>query len=377
MRKLKLGIVGLNRGLSAAMQLKKFSKKVEISAIADLDEKRVRNGLEKLGDTESFSSLTELLEKGDVEAVYLATPIPLHADTCIEALAAGKHVLSEVTALADIRDAGRLVNAVSRSGKRYMLAENYCYIRPWEIVRNMAKQEVFGEVFYAEGDYLMDFTERSGFPYIGGWRQNIYHMHRGHVYITHSLGPLMQLFDEPLAKVCCMGSGSHPRSWGLRADNTCNLLLQTVSGRMIRLRQDFLSPRPHSFLYYGFQGTKGAYEGTRSLHGAFNPQISDGDHRVYIEGLCKKGEWRNLEDFAGEFLPDYWKDVPGELADNGYDGGTGFMFDAFAQAVLDGAETPIPLSAALNWTLAGLLSERSADLDGAPVEIPPVSSFER
>ncbi|MDD5728734.1 MAG: Gfo/Idh/MocA family oxidoreductase [Victivallales bacterium] len=386
MRKLKIGIVGLGRGAAAGALVMEQSRNVEITAICDCNEevlqKRAasfsaadagRSGNDNSGAKFSgpaYVSYEEMLKKADIEAVYAATPIPCHADHCCMALNAGKHVLSEVTALADMRDCARLQEAVKSSGKKYMLAENYCYLRPWSIAMGMVKAGLFGEIYYAEGDYLMDFTERHNYPYIGGWRQNVYYMHRGHVYITHSLGPLMMLFNEPVKKVCCVGSGQHPRGWGLRADNNCNLLLKTESGKSIHLRQDFLSPRPDNFLYYGFQGTKGAYEGTKSLRGVFVSDIKEGDHRVYIKGLCKSGEWRNLEDFASDFLPEAWKAVPPEKVDNGYNGGVPMMFDDFAQAIFDDRETFIPIETSLNWTAAGLLSEQSADQDGMPVNVP-------
>lgn len=389
MRKLKIGIVGLGRGAAAGALAMEQSRKVEITAICDLDEKLLSNRAASFGAADAgrgesnagarfpgsvYVSYEEMLKDANIEAVYVATPIPCHAEHCRMALNAGKHVLSEVTALADMRDCTSLLETVKSSGKKYMLAENYCYLRPWSIVMGMVKAGLFGEIYYAEGDYLMDFTERPGYPYIGGWRQNVYHMHRGHVYITHSLGPLMMLFNEPVKKVCCVGSGQHPRNWGLRADNNCNLLLKTQSGKSIHLRQDFLSPRPHNFLYYGFQGTKGAYEGTKSLRGAFVTDIQEGDHRVYIQGLCKVGEWRNLEDFASEFLPETWKAVPPEKVDNGYNGGVPMMFDDFAQAIFDDRDTTIPIETSLNWTAAGLLSEQSADLDGIPVDVPDFKS---
>lgn len=369
MRKLKMGIVGLGRGADAASWIQRLSRKISIEAVCDLNNERLAGASRVVPGAKTFNSLEEMLENADIEAVYAATPIPSHAEHCRRILSAGKHVISEVTALTDLRDCESLSRAVRESGKKYMMAENYCWLRSWNIALGMVKAGLFGEIFYAESNYLMDFTDRPGYPYIGGWRQNVYHMHRGHVYITHSLGPLTMLFKEPLRKVSCVGSGQHPRSWGLRADNTCCLNLKTESGKLIHLRQDFLSPRPHDFLYYGFQGTKGAYEGTHSLHGAFDPKIQEGDHRVYVEGVCKKGEWKNLEDFS-EYLPDEWKAVPPELVDNSYNGGTAMMFDAFAQSIFDNTETPIPLDVALNWTAAGILSEQSADLDGAPVEIP-------
>ena len=387
MRKIKLGIVGLGRGSCAGEQIRRRCRFLEITAICDKNENVLRTRTasfgaadagQKLSDERTFSmfeggtylSYDEMLQKGDIEAVYIATPIPAHAEMVIKALNAGKHVISEVVCAVTLEDCRRIQSAIKQTGRKYMLAEQYCYIRPWTIAFHMAQAGLFGEIYYAEGNYLMDFTNRSGYPYIGGWRQNIYHMHRGHVYITHSLGPLAKLFHEDLKSVSSMGSGSFPRHWGLRADNVTVLSIKTESGKLIHLKQDFLSPRPHDFLYYAFQGTKGAFEGTHSYHGAFEKSIQPMDQKVYLQGSGTSGKWRDLEEFADEFLPDYWKDVPAEFFDNGYDGGTVHMFDEFALSILN--DTPVPISPeeALNWTAAGICSEQSSDQNGMPVEIP-------
>ena len=387
MKKIKLGIVGLGRGCSAGRLIRRQSRYVEITAICDKNEEVLKSRAASFGtadagqtvsagnvssafDGETYLSFDEMLTRADMEAVYIATPIPDHADMVVQALNAGLHVISEVVCATSLEDCWRILNAVKRTGKKYMLAEQYCYIRPWTIASNMAKAGLFGEIYYAEGNYLMDFTNRAGYPYIGGWRQNVYHMHRGHVYITHSLGPLAQLFGEDLKYVSSMGSGSYPRHWGLRADNVTVLSIQTESGKMIHLKQDFLSPRPHDFLYYGFQGTKGAFEGSHSYHGAFETAIQPMDQKVYLQGSGTPGKWRDLEEFAGEFLPDYWKNVPEELFNNGYNGGTAHMFDEFALSILNDTPTPISVEEALNWTAAGICSEQSSDQNGTPVEIP-------
>ncbi len=318
-----------------------------------------------------------MLEKTDIEAVYVATPILCHADHCCQALNSGKHVLSEVTALADMRDCDLLLNRVKRTGLKYMLAENFCYLRTWMILMEMVKAGLFGEIYYAVGDYLMDFTARAGYPHIGGWRQNVYHMHRGHVYITHSLGSLMMLFEgESVKKLCCVGSGQHSRSWGLRADNTCSLLLQTKSEKLIRLRQDFLSSSPENYLFYAIQGTDGVYEGGRSYPGAYHEgdrrAVQDCSHKVSTKRLCKSSEWIDLCSLK-EYHPD---DAEGWLHDSDvqrygvYNEGVGVMFNEFAE-VIDGArENELTLERSLNWAATGLLSEGSADNRGMAESVP-------
>lgn len=365
-RKIKLGVVGLHRG-EGHVKAGQYAPHVEITAVADLDVELAKKIAAKYGISEVYTSLDELLASSDCDAVVLATPIPNHAEHVIQALHAGKHVLSEVTCCTDRADLPRIAEAVRTTGKRYMLAENYVYIRSWTIVRNMAKAGLFGEIYYAESDYLMDFQLRPNFPEgLQPWRKEVYFGRHGHPYITHTLGPLAHIMGEKIKTVTCMEAG---HQYDLTSPNTCVLMMQTEKGHLIRLRNSFVGSRPDVYTYYSIQGTNGCYQG---------PQGPTDFHKVHIKGLCKPGEWRNLFDFAG-FLPEEWK----MYTDNGvkfddshddgtsmYDSGCALMQDEFAQALLNGTELPITLEDALNWTAAGLLSHDSAVNGSAPVEIP-------
>ena len=358
MDKLKVGIVGLNRGGRHAY-VAQFSRNLLVNAVCDLNLEKAKALAEKYRIPAYYGDYAEMLASADIDAVIVATPIGNHVDHVVMALDAGKHVLSEVTAATTMEDLARLDAAVQASGKTYMMAENYVYFRPLTILQRMIQEGLLGEIYYAEGDYLKDFEYYPNYPHIGGWREPTYFGRRGHPYITHSLGPIATLMDERVTKVVCMGAGRHER---FVADHTCALMCKTERGHMIRLRNSFISPRPDNFLYYSFQGTKGCFQAA---------QGPTDFHKVHIQGLCKPNEWRNIEDFAG-FLPKDWARLDGLRYDDltGYDSGTPLMQEAFARSVLDGVEPSVPLHAAMNWTAAGLLSEQSVNQNAAPVDVP-------
>lgn len=357
MENLRIGVIGTARG-GAYAKCARYLPGVEVTAFCGRDLKKTEEAARALGVSNVYADFEELLAS-DVDAVVVATPIPLHAAQSARALAAGKHVLSEVTAATTIPDLDLLKSAARASDKRYMLAENYCYVRPWTILKNMVSQGLFGEIYYAEADFLMDFQLRPNFPDVQPWRKDVYLGRQGHPYITHSLGPIAQLVGEPIARVSCMGSGKYP-DYGIEADNTCVLTLQTQKGKLLRLRHGFVNARPDIYTYCGFQGAKGAYEGAR---------FAGDRHRVYIKGLCAREEWRDLASFS-DYLPEIWRLIPEAERDDGWDGGTALMLWDFAQAIRGNIPVPIGIDEAVNWTACGLLSEISAQNGGAPIEIP-------
>ena len=364
MRKVKLAVVGLHRGKLLAEFILKYSQNIEIVAVSDFEDRKLADDFAKENNIPAvYDSLDDVL-KTDVEAVILATPIPNHEEHVIKSLNAGKHVLSEVISAMTIEGCQRIADAVKASGKKYMMEENYCFYRPLTIVKNMIDSGLFGDLYYGESEYIMDFEQRPGFPEIQPWRKQVYFGRKGHPYITHTLGPICYMLGSDIKTVSCMGAGRHE---GVVADKTCALMMQTQNGDMVRLRNTFMCARPDLYTYYSVQGTKGCYQGT----------IGDRDyHKVHIRGLCGSQEWRNLYDFKG-FLPKEWdifpKDYFNDSIDDGctlYDSGTPLLLNSFAESILEDKEPLINAKRSLNWTAAGILSEQSALNGGEPIEIP-------
>jgi predicted dehydrogenase len=354
----RIGVLGAGRGASLARAMR-YAPSAELAALCDVHEERLASAAAATGVKTTFTRYEEMLE-ADLDAVLVASPMPLHVPHAVAALQAGKHVLSEVTAATSLEQCWELLEAVRASGRKYMLAENYCYFRPWSLVLGLVRAGLFGELYYGEADQIQEF--KAGFPppetgY--NWRTAELALRQGHQYITHNLGPLYQAFQERIQTVVCLGSGQHHLAWA-KADDTCVVLGQTGSGKLIRIRLDFFSDRPHNFTYYGLQGTGAAYEAPRS------PQE---EHKIYIHGQTPPGTWQSLWDYEA-YLPEMWQQLPPELVSNRFDSGDALMIEDFARCIRDDTKPPIDVVDALNMTAPGLLSEVSRQRGGAPVEVP-------
>jgi predicted dehydrogenase len=278
----------------------------------------------------------------------------------VQALNAGKHVLSEVTAASNIEQCYQLLEAVRTSGRKYMLAENYCWIRPWTVVMGMVRAGLLGEIYYGEAEQLQECKEWMDALRAGDtWRYHELLMRKGHQYISHNLGPLYYAVGERVKTVVCLGTGQRHLPWAT-ADSSCTVLLETTGGKLMRIRLDFFSDRPHNYTYYAVQGTGGAYEG---------PRAAGERHRVFIKGRTEPGTWDDLWDYA-EYLPDGWKRQPAEATNNDFDGGTPLMIEQFARCIIEDTRPPVDVVDALNMTAPGVLSEVSRERGGVPVDVP-------
>ena len=189
MGKLKIGVFGMRRGMEYARQFHALEE-TEVAAVCDLDESRLKGMKEQFGESvKCFTDYDALLDSG-IDAVVLSNFFHEHAQAAIKALDRGIDVMSECTAGATLKDCVELCEAVERSGRKYMLAENYPFTLPLREMTRLCQGGTLGDILYAEGEYnhtgpremLAELTP--GPRHWRAWLPRTY-------YVTHALGPLM------------------------------------------------------------------------------------------------------------------------------------------------------------------------------------------
>ncbi len=150
-----------------------------------------------------YSGYDTLLADPDVEAVYISTPHPFHAEWAVKAARAGKHVLCEKPAAINRREAEGMIAAARENGVFFMEAFMYrCHPQTAELVR-LIREGVIGEV------RMM----RTSFGFGGGSR----------------IDPRSRLFDPALGGGAILDIGCYPVSMS-------RLIAGAAEGR------DFLEP---------------------------------------------------------------------------------------------------------------------------------------
>ncbi|MEW2265777.1 Gfo/Idh/MocA family protein [Streptomyces sp. NPDC047853] len=96
-----------------------------LTCVGSRDPERAK-ALGKHFDCEAVAPYEALLERPDVDAVYIAVPSMLHAEWAAAALRAGKHVLVEKPAAANHADAHRLFAMARERG--LVLMENFMFL---------------------------------------------------------------------------------------------------------------------------------------------------------------------------------------------------------------------------------------------------------
>ncbi len=98
---------------------------VELVAIGSRDRERAEAQARELGIERALGSYEEVLEDGDVEAVYIPLPNAMHVDWSVRALEAGKHVLCEKPLSRHPEEVERAFGAAESAGR--VLAEAFMW----------------------------------------------------------------------------------------------------------------------------------------------------------------------------------------------------------------------------------------------------------
>ncbi len=355
----KLGVVGLIRGRQVAGEII-GEEGVTLRAICDRNPETLESAGDyfinerKLENLLCFDSFDDIINS-DIDAIYIATDADCHVPYVIRALEAGKHVISEIPAVASYEEAVQLKEAVKRHPKlKYMAAENCFYWAFIEAWKSMYEQGKFGKAVYAESEYLhaVDFhnIKEENYP-ADHWRTHFPAIK----YLTHNLGPLLYIMDDKCVSAVCIEPDIKYNPYKKGAENGV-ALFKTAKGAVIRILISFGA-------YVGFDhnfriiGTKGTVEtdNTKPLGASHSfARFSD------IPGsLAEKTEIPVALSFPGETLGEHG-------------GADKKMMMDFIRCIREDTPSPIDVDMGIKISLPGIYAKKSAESGGIAVEIPDI-----
>jgi hypothetical protein len=352
-RRIRLGIWGLGRGLSffqtcAALNL-------DVVAGCDFN-RHMRDRFAGLNPGALVTDDADEFLRGDFEAVLLATYCPAHAPDAIRCLAAGKHVLSEVTSFHTLAEGVRLVEAVERSGRVYNLAENYPFSAANMWLARKWREGLFGDLMYAEYEYVHEcrslcYTYIDGEPVQPG---NQVHAWRSwlnfHYYNTHSLGPVMHITGLRPTRVVALPSAPTLAGYLMGAREGMGgvgpSLISLSNGAVMRNLMGATTNDAHQQRLWG---TLGAAE------------LVDGRLRLRLGGAGHSPK------FA---VNPHWDELGEQAVRAGHGGGDFWTLYYFARQILTGEPAPFDVYRAADCTIPGIQAYRSSVEDGKPCPVP-------
>lgn len=164
----------------------------------DIVEERARKVMQKYGAhgyTKAITDYREALADEEVEAVIVCTHTHLHAQIAIEAMQAGKHVLSEKPVAMNARLAEQMLTVSQQTGKINNIGVCMRFDGAVNAIRDMISSGELGEVY----SVYCSFREFRNIPAIGGEFTNRAHAGGGVLFDwgVHYLDLILYCTGQP------------------------------------------------------------------------------------------------------------------------------------------------------------------------------------
>ncbi|MCC7491993.1 MAG: Gfo/Idh/MocA family oxidoreductase [Fimbriimonadaceae bacterium] len=160
MQQVRLGLIGCGGMGKALCDQAVTLPGVCVTAVSDVDAERCAEAAGKYSAT-AVADYADLVTRGDVDAVVVATPGGLHRPPVEAAAAAGKHVFSEKPLAATVADCDAMIAAVEAAGVKSMVGQ----VCRWHPTHRMLHKMVQG---WPLGAVRSIYVERLG----SGWGAN-------------------------------------------------------------------------------------------------------------------------------------------------------------------------------------------------------------
>lgn len=145
----------------------------------------------------SWSSLDECLASPDVDAIVLATPNHTHADMAVQAMNAGKHVITDKAMCLTLQECDRMIETARQTDRLLTVFQNRRWDGDFLTLQHLLANGDLGDLRWLEAAWM-------NFGIWGGWRASK-EQGGGRIFDLgpHLLDQILLLFPEPVESVYC------------------------------------------------------------------------------------------------------------------------------------------------------------------------------
>jgi predicted dehydrogenase len=178
---------------------------LDLRAVCDLSEARCEQAQQAFPGIRVLSSSAALAAVEEIDLVIVATPPSIHADNCLEMMAAGMHVVCEKPLALNCRETDALQDMAERNQVHLSCHQNRRWDPDYLTIRDCLEQGQIGELFYLE-------TFVGGFHHPCGYWHSHAAVSGGTAYDwgAHYLDWIVSLIQRPVTAV--IGT-RHKRVW--------------------------------------------------------------------------------------------------------------------------------------------------------------------
>lgn len=137
-------------------------------AIAGRSAEAVQEAAKRYGYETWYTDWRKMLKDDRIQLFDNGGPNNVHAAPCIAAAQAGKHILCEKPLARDAKEAAKMLEAVTKTGVKHMVAFNYRFVPALRQAREWIEAGLLGEIYHFRAVYLQEWIVDPNFGMI--WR---------------------------------------------------------------------------------------------------------------------------------------------------------------------------------------------------------------
>ena len=145
-----LGIAIIGAGAIADVHIQaylKFPELCRVRAVCDLYPQKAQELIDRYGpDAQACEDYHQALEREDIDAVSICLPPSAHAQTAVDALDGGKHVLCEKPMAGSLEECDLMLDAARRNGRLLSIVAQNRYKTPNQKVKRLLEEGAIGPV---------------------------------------------------------------------------------------------------------------------------------------------------------------------------------------------------------------------------------------
>lgn len=156
--RIRIGFVGVGgQGMTHMRLLKENEEENNTvnAAVCDIYRRRKKaaQAFAELPDSAAYEDYRRLLERKDIDAVWIATSDNWHAPIAIAAMQAGKHVYIEKPMCRTIEEAFAIWETAKRTNRVVQVGSQGCSDMKWHVAGRVVREGRIGKVIQAQGSY--------------------------------------------------------------------------------------------------------------------------------------------------------------------------------------------------------------------------------
>ena len=128
-----------------------------LEAVAGRNEEAVAEAAKRFGYNKYYTDWRDMIADDSVQLFDNGGPNNIHAEPCIAAAEAGKHILCEKPLGRTAEESKQMLDAVNKAGVKHMVAFNYRFVPAIRQIKNLIDSGALGRIYHWRAVYLQEW----------------------------------------------------------------------------------------------------------------------------------------------------------------------------------------------------------------------------